>query len=95
VKLIGLTTKYLGTEVPGLRGSRVRIFGIMRGALNQSVDVDSPDYYVSDDDTLARLGGVTGADRVDVAHLRPDGTASFVHCDARAIDLECFAALRR
>jgi hypothetical protein len=90
---IGITTKYVGSEIPGLKGTRVRVFGIMRGALSSDVDVDANDYFVTDDDVLARVGGVAKLDRVDVAHLRPDGSVSFVHCDPRAIDLECFAHL--
>jgi hypothetical protein len=93
--IIGTTTTYLGTEIPGLKGERVRTFGILRGALGPDVDVDSNDYFVSDDEHLERLGGVTQLDRVDIAHLYPDGSASFVHCDARAIDLDCFAHLLR
>ena len=94
MSLIGTTTTYVGDEIPGLRGSRVRIFGVMRGALRPGVDVDADDYFVSDDATLLRLGGVTKDDRLDVAHVRADGTASFVHCDPRALDLECFAHLK-
>jgi hypothetical protein len=30
----------------------------------------------------------------DVAHVRADGSTSFLHCDPRAIDLECFAHLK-
>ena len=93
LKLIGTITTYIGDEIPGLRGTEVRIAGVMRGALLPSVDLDADDYFVSDDATLARLGGVTPNDRVDIAHIRRDGTTSFVHCDARAIDLLCFADL--
>ncbi len=95
MNIIGTTTTYLGTEIPGLKGGRVRIFGILRGALGADVDVDSNDYFVSDDEHLERLGGVTKLDRVDIAHLRPDGSASFMHCGARAIDLDWFAHLAR
>lgn len=94
MKTIGTTTTYVGSEIPGFQGQRVRIFGVMRGALRADVNVDADDYFVTDDDALARLGGVTKHDRVDVAHLRADGSASFVHCDPRAIDLECFAGLK-
>jgi hypothetical protein len=93
--IVGTATTYLGTEIPGLKGGRVRIFGILRGALRRNVEVDSNDYFVSDDEQLQRLGGVVALDRVDIAHLRPDGSASLVHCDARAVDLECFAYLAR
>lgn len=77
MSIIGTTTTYVGDEIPGLNGARVRIFGVMRGALRPNVDVDADDYFVS-----------------DVAHVRADGTASFVHCDPRAIDLACFAGLK-
>ena len=94
MKTIGTTTTYVGSEIPGFQGQRVRIFGVMRGGLRADVNVDADDYFVTDDDVLERLGGVTKHDRVDVAHLRADGSASFVHCDPRAIDLECFANLK-
>lgn len=94
MKVIGVTTTYVGDEIPGLNGTRVRIFGVLRSALRPAVDVDADDYFVTDDDALARLGGVTKDDRLDVAHVRADGSASFVHCDPRAIDLECFANLK-
>jgi len=94
-RVIGRTTRYVGEEVPGYSGVAVRIFAVMRGALRPDVDVDAPDLYVTDDAQLAVLGGVTAQDRLDVAHVRADGTASFVHVDARAVDLEFFAALRR
>ena len=94
MKVIGTTTTYVGSEIPGLRGQRVRIFRVMRGALRPDVNVDADDYFLTDDEVLARLGGVTKLDRLDVAHLRADGSASFVHCDPRAIDLECFADLK-
>ena len=91
--VIGMTTIYIGDEIPGLRGQKVRIFGVMRAALLSNTNVDADDYFVTDDNALQRLGGVTKHDRVDTAHLRADGSASFVHCDPRAIDLECFAHL--
>jgi hypothetical protein len=95
MKVIGVTTTYVGSEIPGLNGQRVRIFGVMRGALRPDVNVDADDYFVTDEDALSRLGGVTKDDRLDVAHVRADGSASFVHCDPRAIDLACFAHLKK
>jgi Protein of unknown function DUF262 len=94
MKIIGATTTYVGSEIPGFNGQRVRIFGVMRGALRRDVNVDADDYFLTDDEVLARLGGVTKLDRLDVAYVRADGSASFVHCDPRAIDLECFADLK-
>lgn len=91
---IGSDTTYLGSEIPGLRGQKVRIFAVLRGALRPDANPDADDYYVKDGETLARLGGVTAEDCIDAAPVLPDGTTSFVHVDPRAIDLECFAHLR-
>ena len=92
--VIGRTTTYIGDEIPGLKGQQVRIFGVLRAALLPNTDIDADDYFVTDDHAIQQQGGVTKHDRVDIAHLRADGSASFVHCDPRAIDLECFAHLR-
>lgn len=89
MNVIGTTTTYVGHAIPGCHGQRVRIFAVLRAG----VDIDSDDYLVTSDDALAHLGGVTRHDRIDVAHLRPDGSVSFVHYDPRAADLECFAHL--
>jgi hypothetical protein len=86
MKIIGSTTTYVGNEIPGLHGKRVRVYAVMRGG----VDIDDDDSFVTDDETLARLGGVQAGDRVDIAHLRANGTCSFVHCDPLASELECF-----
>ena len=90
-KIIGSITTYTGDEIPGLKGRRVRVFGVMRGALRPDVNVDAEDYLVADDDVLVRIGGVTQLDRIDVAQVKGGGRVSFVHCDAKATDLECFA----
>jgi hypothetical protein len=89
MNVIGTTTTYVGHAIPGYRGQRVRIFAVLRAG----VDIDSDDYLVTSDDALARLGGVTRHDRIDVAHFRPDGSVSFVHYDPQAGGLECFADL--
>jgi len=95
-RVIGSITTYVGTEIPGLKGCEVRIRAVLRGALRPDVDFDGEEHYVADDATLARLGGVTADDRLDVqawseAHAR----YSFVSVDPRAVDLACFAALRK
>ena len=66
--IIGSTTTYTGDEIPGLKGRRVRVFGVMRGALRPDVNVD--DYFVTNEVALALLGGVTPLDRIDVAQLK-------------------------
>ena len=93
MKTIGTITTYIGTEIPGYTGTRVRIFAVLRNALRPDVDVDTDGYLVNDDAELERLGGVTKNDRLDVAHVREDGSTSFVHRNPRAVDLECFTAI--
>jgi len=91
--VIGVVTTYIGSEIPGLRGKRVRIYAVLRGGARPGVDVDSDDYFVTDDARLAQLGGLTHEDRLDTAHVYPNGRVSFVHCDPLAVDLEMFAHL--
>lgn len=94
-KVIGSITTYVGTEITGLKGCQVRIRAVLRGALRPDVDFDGEGHYVADDHTLARLGGVTAEDRLDVqAWNEAAGRFSFVSVDPRAVDLACFAALR-
>jgi hypothetical protein len=90
MKIIGSITTYVGHEIPGYHGRRVQICAVMR----HGVDIDGDEYYVTDDETLARLGGVRPCDHADVADLRANGTLSFVHCDPAVVDLECFRNLR-
>lgn len=93
--VIGTDTTYLGDEIFALRGQKVRIVAVLRGGLRADADPDADGYFVNDNTTLARLGGVTGEDRIDAAPIRADGSVSFVSYDPRAIDLECFAHLRK
>ncbi len=84
--IIGTLTTYHGTEHAYLRGYQVRILGVLRpGATEDDTQ------YISDDDTLARSGGVKATDRVDVAPIMEGGRTSFASSDARAIDLAAFA----
>ncbi|NNB86081.1 hypothetical protein [Corallococcus exiguus] len=93
--VIGTDTTYIGNEIPGLKGKKVRIFAVLRGGLRPDADPDANGYYVDTDEKLARLGGITAEDRIDAAPVRWDGGTSFVHVDPRAIDLECFAHLSK
>ena len=87
--IIGTETTYNGAEHPYLTGLRVRIVAVMKGAARPDHDPNVP--YVHDDENLAREGGVTADDRVEVQPwLEAEGRYSFVTSDARAIDLECF-----
>lgn len=86
MKTIGATTTYVGTEHAYLRGYCVRIIAVLK----------ADGSYVKDDDELARMGGVTSADRLDVqTWLEAEGRFSFVSSDPRAIDLACFEHLKR
>jgi hypothetical protein len=52
--------------------------------------------YLRDEDALARAGGVTADDRVEVQPwLADEERWSFVTSDPRAIDLACFRGLTR
>jgi hypothetical protein len=92
-KVLGSITNYQGTEIRGIQGCKVRILAVLRNALSPSVDVDAPDCYVTDEETLKRLGGVTGLDRIEVQHIDASGRQCAVRIDPRAIDLACFAHL--
>ena len=90
MKVIGLTTKYLGEEFPGLCGREVRVLAVLRGALLPYVDRGDAGRCLTDDEDVARAGGVKDFDRVAIAHVQADGSASSVHWAVRAIDLACF-----
>lgn len=92
-RIIGTETIYTGTEHPYLTGLRVRIVAVMKDAARPDHDPDVP--YVRDEEDIARAGGVTTDDRVEVQPwLAAEGRCSFVTSDALAIDLACFEHLR-
>lgn len=94
-KTIGAITTCDSDEHRYLRGYRVRIVAVLRNAARPDIDVDGPDYaHIDDEDELARAGGVTADDRVEVAPwLEKEVRYSFVTSDPRAVDLACFASL--
>ena len=96
-KILGSTTTYHGTEHPYLNGYRVRIIAVLKNAARPDIDVDGPDYaHISDEDDLARAGGVTAADRLEVQPwMEKEGRFSFVTSDPRAMDLACFAGTKK
>jgi len=96
-KVIGTVTTYHGDEHPYLRGHKVRIVAVLKNAAKPDIDVDGPDYdHISDDEDLARAGGVTRDDRIEVQPwIEQEGRFSFVTSDPRAVDLGCFANLAR
>ena len=91
-KIIGCITSYHGTQHPYLRGHRVQIAAVLKNAARPDIDVDGPDYaHIEDEDELARAGGVTADDRVEVRPwIEKEGRFSFVTSDAKAVDLACF-----
>ena len=96
-KILGSTTTYHGTEHPYLNGYRVRIVAVLKNAARPDIDVDGPDYaHISDEDDLARAGGVTADDRLEVQPwMEKAGRFSFVTSDPRAMDLACFKKLAK
>ena len=95
-KILGSTTSYNGTEYPYLRGYKVRIVAVMKGAAPPDHDPEHEDSYLRDEDALIRSGGVTADDRIEVQPwLAGEQRWSFVTSDPRAIDLACFRGLTR
>ncbi len=94
-KVIGTTTTYHGDEHGYLRGHEVRIIAVLKNAARPDIDVDGPDYAnLSDDEDIARAGGITADDRIEVQPwIEKEGRFSFVSSDPRATDLACFADL--
>lgn len=93
--IIGQITTYHGDEHPYLRGHRVKIIAVLHNAAKPGIDVDGPDYdHITDDEDLARAGGVTAFDRIDVQPwLESKERFSFVSSDPLAADLDCFRDL--
>ena len=96
-KILGSTTTYHGTEHRYLKGYKVRIVAVLKNAARPDLDVDGPDYvHISDEDDLARAGGVTADDRIEVQPwMEKEGRFSFVTSDPRAVDLACFRKLAK
>ena len=96
-KILGSTTTYHGTEHPYLKGYKVRIVAVMKRAAAPDFDHDSDEYrYLRDEDDLARAGGLTADDRVEVQPwLEGEQRWSFVTSDPRAIDLALFRELTK
>jgi len=96
MKIIKAITTYHGSEHPYLRGYKVRIVAVMKNALRTDCDPDEDGQYIKDEQELARAGGVTADDRIEVQPgLEKEGRWSFVTSDPRAVDLKCFARMKR
>jgi len=93
-KVIGATTTYHGDEHRYLHGYQVKVIAVFKGAARPDHDPDEGYPVITDDDELARAGGLTADDRVEVQPwLENEGRFSFVSSDPRAVDLACFADL--
>lgn len=93
-KVIGTTTTYCGDEHRYLSGHQLCSVGVFIGAASPDHDPDLDAAYVTDDDELARIGGVTAADRIEVKPwIEQAERFSFVSSDPRATDLDRFSAL--
>ena len=94
-KVIGKVTTYHGDEHRYLRGYEVRIVAVLKNAAKPGIDVDGPDYAnLADDEDIARAGGVTRHDRIEVQPwIEKEGRFSFASSDPLAADLACFSGL--
>jgi hypothetical protein len=69
---------------------------VLKNALRADYDPDRDGQYIRDEEDLERAGGGTGDVRVEVQPwLAAEGRFRFVSSDPRAIDLACFASLKR
>ena len=93
-KTLGTITTYHGSEHRYLHGHQVRIVAVLKNAARPDHDSEADDGYITDEEDLARAGGVTAGDRIEVQPwLEKEGRFSFVLSDPRAVDLACFADL--
>ena len=92
-KIIGQTTRYLGTEHPYLQGHEVRIIAVLKGAASPKTGEEG--LYIASDEGLRRTGGVSALDRIEVQPwLLTEGRFGWTSSDPKAVDLACFAHLR-
>ena len=79
-----------------MKGYTVRIVAVMKGAAAPNRVPDGDDCYLRDEEDIARAGGVTADDRVEVQPwLDGEQRWSFVTSDPRAVDLAIFRELTR
>lgn len=94
-KTLGTVTTYHGNEHRYLHGHQVRIIAVIKNAARDDCDPDA-DGYLADEEDIARRGGVTADDRVDVQPwIEKEERFSFVSSDPRSIDIEFFSACQR
>ncbi len=67
-----------------------------KNAAKGDYDADADDGYLTDEEDIARRGGVTADDRVEVQPwIEKEERFSFVSSDPRAIDLDSFKHLAK
>lgn len=94
-KILGSITTYIGTEHSYLHGHKVRIVGVMKRAATLNYDPDRDGSYLLDEE-IARAGGVTADDRVEVqSWIEAEQRWSVVSSDSKTTDLACFARLKK
>jgi hypothetical protein len=95
-KILGSTTTYHGTEHPYLRNCKVRIVAVMKRAAASDYDPDRDGSYLRDEEDIARAGGVTADDRIEIQPwLDREERWSFATSDPRAVDLAIFRKLTK
>ena len=95
-KWLGTVTTYHGNEHRYLRGHQVRLIAVIKNAARDDYDPDADDGYLTDEEDIARRGGVPADDRVEVRPwIEKEERFSFVSSDPRAIDLDCFKHLAK
>jgi hypothetical protein len=86
--VIGRCTTYHGIEHAYLRGYTVKVIAVIKGAARSDRDPDEEGRYITNEEELAKVGGVTADDRVEVAPwVAQNGRVSFVTSDPKASDL--------
>lgn len=95
-KIIGEATTYQGFDHPYLAGRVVRIVAVLKSKGRPELGLVSDDYdHLDDDAEIARAGGVTFYDYLEVEPwIEHAGRFSFASSDARAMDVELFQNLR-
>ena len=94
-KVIGSITVYDGWEQPYLRGHQLKIIAVLKGRAHADADCDHDGAYITTDEDLAGVGGVTADDRVEVVPYIPEhGRWSFASSDPKALELAAFKHLK-
>ena len=93
-KIIGCTTVYTGTEHRYLNNYKVKIVAILKNAVlaeGKGYNPDAEDAYITDNEYLINIGGVTANDRIEVQpFIEKEGRYSWVSSDPKAVDLKMF-----